>query len=343
MQTRITELLGIRHPVIQGGMMAVGLADLAAAVSNAGGLGTITALSLASPAELDAEIKRCRSMTANPFAVNLTLLPTINPVPYDEYVDVIIRNDVKIVETAGRSPAAFMPAMLAAGIKVIHKCTSVRHALKAEQIGCAAASVDGFECAGHPGEDDIPNLVLLPRAAAALKIPIIASGGIGNGQGLAAALALGAEAINMGTRFVATKEAPVHENVKQKMVESSELDTALIFRSLNNTARVFKNSIATEVMGIEARPEPTEFSELQPLVAGQRARKNVLLEGDTEGGIWTAGVVMGLIHDIPSCAELVSRIVADAERIIATRLYPMVADQQPISGQYAQSPQVLHR
>jgi len=324
-KTRVTEMLGIQHPIIQGGMMAVGLAELASAVSNAGGLGIITALTQPTPDDLRKEIARCKEMTDKPFGVNVTLLPTINPVPYDEYVQAIIEGGVKVVETAGRSPEAFMPAFNAAGVKVIHKCTSVRHALKAEAIGCAAASVDGFECAGHPGEDDIPNMVLLPCAAAKLSIPMIASGGIGNGQGLAAALALGAEAVNMGTRFVATKEAPVHQNVKDMMVQSSELDTALIFRSLKNTARIYKNSIAKQVLEIESKPGDTDFTDLQPLVAGKRGRENVLEKGDTDDGVWTAGLVMGLIDDIPSCQELVERMVSEAEAIIGQRLAGMLS------------------
>jgi len=330
-RTRITELLEIEHPIIQGGMMAVGLAELASAVSNAGGLGIITALTQPTPEQLRLEIQRCRSMTQKPFGVNLTLLPTITPVPYDEYVQVIIDEGIKIVETAGRSPEQYMPAFNAAGVKVLHKCTSVRHALKAEAIGCAAASVDGFECAGHPGEDDVPNLVLLPCAAAKLSIPIIASGGIGNGQGLAAALALGADAVNMGTRFVATREAPVHDNVKQMMVQSNELDTALIFRTLRNTARIYKNSIAKEVLSIEGKPGDTDFGELQHLVAGQRGRENVLNKGDTDDGVWTAGLVMGLIDDVPSCAELINRMVAEAEQIIATRLAGMLSGRTELS------------
>ncbi|QQD17837.1 nitronate monooxygenase [Spongiibacter nanhainus] len=324
-KTRVTEMLGIQHPIIQGGMMAVGLAELASAVSNAGGLGIITALTQPTPDDLRKEIARCKEMTDKPFGVNVTLLPTINPVPYDEYVQAIIEGGVKVVETAGRSPEAFMPAFNAAGVKVIHKCTSVRHALKAEAIGCAAASVDGFECAGHPGEDDIPNMVLLPCAAAKLSIPMIASGGIGNGQGLAAALALGAEAVNMGTRFVATKEAPVHQNVKDMMVQSSELDTALIFRTLKNTARIYKNSIAKQVLEIESKPGDTDFTDLQPLVAGKRGRENVLEKGDTDDGVWTAGLVMGLIDDIPSCQELVERMVSEAEAIIGQRLAGMLS------------------
>lgn len=328
-KTRITELLGIEHPIIQGGMMAVGTADLASAVSNAGGLGIITALTQPTPVDLAKEIARCREMTDKPFGVNLTLLPTINPVPYDEYVQVIIDSGIKVVETAGRSPEQYMPAFNAAGVKVIHKCTSVRHALKAEAIGCAAASVDGFECAGHPGEDDVPNLVLLPCAAAKLSIPMIASGGIGNGQGLAAALALGAEGVNMGTRFVATVEAPVHHNVKQKMVESTERDTALIFRTLKNTARIYRNEIAKQVLEIEAKPGDTDFADLQPLVSGQRGRENVLQQGDTDGGVWTAGLVIGLIDDIPTCEVLIKRMVAEAEAIISGRLQSLLVEDAP--------------
>lgn len=337
-RTRITELLEIEHPIIQGGMMAVGLAELASAVSNAGGLGIITALTQPTPEQLRQEIQRCRSMTQKPFGVNLTLLPTITPVPYDEYVQVIIDEGITIVETAGRSPEQYMPAFNAAGVKVLHKCTSVRHALKAEAIGCAAASVDGFECAGHPGEDDVPNLVLLPCAAAKLSIPMIASGGIGNGQGLAAALALGADAVNMGTRFVATREAPVHDNVKQMMVQSSELDTALIFRTLKNTARIYKNSIAKEVLSIEGKPGETDFGELQHLVAGQRGRENVLNKGDTDDGVWTAGLVMGLIDDVPSCAELINRMVAEAEQIIASRLAGMLSGRTELCASEEPAP-----
>ncbi|AUM14833.1 NAD(P)H-dependent flavin oxidoreductase [Ketobacter alkanivorans] len=323
MKTALTEMLGIEHPIVQGGMMHVGRAELAAAVSNAGGLGILTALTQPTPEDLTKEIARCREMTDKPFGVNITLLPTIKPVPYDEYAKAVIESGVKVVETAGRSPEPFMPAFKAAGIKVIHKCTSVRHALKAEKIGCDMVSIDGFECAGHPGEDDIPGLVLIPCAANMLKIPMIASGGFGDGRGLAAALALGAEGINMGTRFVATKEAPVHDNVKQRMVEASELDTALIFRTLNNTARVFKNSIATQVVEIEAQPGDTNFDDLAPLVAGVKGRE-VLDKGDLEYGIWTAGMVVGLIKDIPSCEDLIKTIVADAQEIIAARLGRMV-------------------
>jgi nitronate monooxygenase len=322
-KTRATELLGIEHPIVQGGMMGVGRAELAAAVSNAGALGIITALTQPTPEELAREIQRTRDLTDKPFGVNLTLLPTIKPVPYDEYARAIIEGGVKIVETAGRSPEQFMPAFKEAGVKVVHKCTSVRHALKAEKIGCDMVSIDGFECAGHPGEDDIPGLVLIPCAANVLKIPMIASGGFGDGRGLAAALALGADGINMGTRFVATKEAPVHENLKQRMVEATELDTALIFRTLKNTARVFKNSVADKVVEIEAKPGPTNFEELAPLVAGVKGRE-VMDKGDLEYGIWTAGMIMGLIKDVPDCKTLVHRIVADAQEIITARLGNMV-------------------
>lgn len=322
-KTRATELLGIEHPIVQGGMMGVGRAELAAAVSNAGALGIITALTQPTPEDLAKEIQRTRDMTDKPFGVNLTLLPTIKPVPYDEYARAIIEGGIKIVETAGRSPEQFMPAFKEAGVKVVHKCTSVRHALKAEKIGCDMVSIDGFECAGHPGEDDIPGLVLIPCAANVLKIPMIASGGFGDGRGLAAALALGADGINMGTRFVATKEAPVHDNLKQRMVEASELDTTLIFRTLKNTARVFKNSVAEKVVEIEAKPGPTNFEDLAPLVAGVKGRE-VMDKGDLEYGIWTAGMVMGLIKDIPDCKTLVHRIVADAQEIITTRLASMV-------------------
>ncbi len=312
MKTRITELLGIEYPIVQGGMMWVGTADLAAAVSNAGGLGMITALNSPTAEELAKEIARCQQMTSKPFGVNITVLPSIKPPPYEEYLKAIIVSGVKIVETAGRNPQPFMSAFKQAGIKVIHKCTSVRHALKAESIGCDAVSVDGFECAGHPGEDDVTNLVLLPAVAARVSIPILASGGIGNGHQMAAAFALGAEGINMGTRFVATQEAPVHENVKQALVDADERQTTLIFRTLNNTARVFNNKIAGEVLGIEAQPGDTNFADIQPLVAGTRGRKEVLEDGDIDGGVWAAGMVMGLIDDIPTCEVLLKRIVAEA-------------------------------
>ncbi|SCY51214.1 NAD(P)H-dependent flavin oxidoreductase [Desulfoluna spongiiphila] len=318
MKTRITDLLGIEHPVIEGGMQWVGRAGLAAAVSEAGGLGIITALTHGTPGALAEEISVVRSLTAKPFGVNLTLLPTLKPVSYEDYVQVMVDAGITIVETAGRSPEPFMPLFKDAGIKVIHKCTSVRHALKAEKLGCAAVSVDGFECAGHPGEDDIPALVLLPLAADALSIPIIASGGYGDGRGLAAALALGADAVNMGTRFLATREAAIHENVKQALVDADERQTALILRTFNNTARIYKNKVAEEVVALEKRGDAT-IEELAPLVSGKRGAM-VYETGDLDAGVWTAGMVAGLIHDIPTVEELVSRIVADAEALIRERL-----------------------
>ena len=324
MKTRITKLLGIEHPIIQGGMQWVGLAELASAVSNAGGLGIITALTQPTPENLLKEIERCQSQTDKPFGVNLTILPTIKPVPYDEYAQAIVDSGVKIVETAGRNPEPYLPLFKQAGIKVIHKCTSIRHALKAEKIGCDAVSVDGFECAGHPGEDDVTNMILLPLAAKRLKIPFLASGGFGDGRGLAAALAMGADGINMGTRFMVTKEAPIHDNVKQKMIEATELDTALIYRSFRNTARVFKNSVAEKVVEIEARPGETKFEDIQPLVQGVKGRE-LFDGGDLDKGIWSAGMIVGLIDDNPSCEDLVARIVAEAEDILSNRLREMIS------------------
>jgi NAD(P)H-dependent flavin oxidoreductase YrpB (nitropropane dioxygenase family) len=324
MKTRITELLGIEHPIIQGGMQWVGLAELASAVSNAGGLGIITALTQPTPEDLLKEIERCQSMTDKPFGVNLTILPTIKPVPYDEYAQAIVGSGVKIVETAGRNPEPYLPLFKEAGIKVIHKCTSIRHSLKAEKIGCDAVSVDGFECAGHPGEDDVTNMILLPLAAKRLKIPFLASGGLGDGRGLAAALAMGADGINMGTRFMVTKEAPIHDNVKQKMIEATELDTALIYRSLRNTARVFKNSVAEKVVEIESRSGETKFEDIQPLVQGVKGRE-LFDGGDLDKGIWSAGMIVGLIDDNPNCEELVARIVEEAEDILSNRLREMIS------------------
>lgn len=321
MQTQITKLFNIEHPIIQGGMQWVGTPDLAAAVSNAGGLGMVTALINPTPEDAAKEIERAQKLTDKPLGVNLTILPTLKPVPYDEYAKVIAKSGIKIVETAGRSPKDIMPIFKDAGIKVVHKCTSVKHALKAQELGCAAASIDGFECAGHPGEDDIPGLILLPSAKDHLDIPIIASGGFGDGRGLAAALALGAEAINMGTRFLATKEAPVHDNVKECLVKSDEKQTKLIFRTLNNTARIFKNKIAEEVVEMEARNASIE--ELAPLVSGQRGKK-VFENGDLDHGVWTAGMVTGIIKDIPSVEKLINRIVEDASEIIKERLAKMV-------------------
>jgi nitronate monooxygenase len=325
MKTRITEMLNIKYPIVQGGMMWVGRAELASAVSNAGGLGIITALTQPSPDELRKEIARCRDMTDKPFGVNLTILPAIKPPPYEEYVQAAVEEGIKIIETAGRNPEPFLPYLKENDVKVIHKCTSVRHAVKAEKIGCDAVSVDGFECAGHPGEDDVTNLVLLPAAAARLTIPMLASGGIGNGQQMAAALALGAEGINMGSRFVATREAPVHQNMKQAMVDADERQTTLMYRTLNNSARVFKNSISEEVLRIEAEPGETDFSNLQPLVAGVRGRERCIEGGDIDDGIWTIGMVMGLIDDIPSCEELLERMVKDCREAIQDRLSAMVA------------------
>jgi nitronate monooxygenase len=319
MKTRFTELFGVKHPIVQGGMQHVGKAELVAAVADAGALGFLTALTQPTPEALVKEIARTRERTDSLFGVNLTILPTIKPVPYDEYLRAILESGIRIVETAGRNPEPYMPAFKAAGVKVIHKCTSVRHAEKAERIGCDAVSVDGFECAGHPGEDDVPGLILLPCSADRLTIPIVASGGFGDGRGLVAALALGADAINMGTRFLATTEAPIHQNLKQALVDGDERQTALLFRTLRNTARVYRNSVADEVVAIEGRPGQTEFADIAPLVAGERG-KRVISGGDTQDGIWSAGQVMGLIHDVPTVRELVERIVRDAEEIIAGRL-----------------------
>ena len=324
MRTRITESLGIEFPVVQGGMQWVGIAEMASAVSNAGGLGILTGLTQRSPKDLVNEIERCREMTDKPFAVNLTILPTIKPVPYQEYAQAIVDSGIKIVETAGRNPEPFLPLFKSAGIQVIHKCTSIRHALKAEKIGCDMVSVDGFECAGHPGEDDVTNMILLPLAAQRLKIPFLASGGLGDGKGLAAALAMGADGINMGTRFMVTQEAPIHENVKQKMVEATELDTSLIYRTLSNTARVFKNSVAEQVIEVESKPGATQFEDIQSLVQGAKGRE-LFDTGDLDKGIWSAGMIVGLIDDIPTCNELITRIVAEAEEIIKQRLLSAVS------------------
>ena len=319
MKTRITELFRIKHPIIQGGMHYVGLAELASAVSNAGGLGIITGLTQKTPELLAREIARCREMTDKPFGVNLTFLPTFANPPYPEYIAAIVEGGVKAVETAGRSPEAHMPALKAAGIKVIHKCTSVRHALKAERIGCDAVSVDGFECGGHPGEDDVPNFILLPRAAEELKIPFVASGGMADGRSLVAALALGAEGINMGTRFIATQEAPVHDNVKQAIVAASELDTRLIMRSLRNTERVINNAGVERIAAIEReKGAALKIEDIIGEVAGIYPR--VMTEGDMDAGAWSCGMVIGLVHDVPTCRELINRIMAQADQIIGERL-----------------------
>ncbi len=324
MKTRITELFGIQHPIIQGGMHYVGLAELASAVSNAGGLGIITGLTQRTPELLAKEIARCRTMTDKPFGVNLTFLPTFAAPPYPEYIHAIIEGGVKAVETAGRNPQAYMEQLRAAGIKVIHKCTSVRHSLKAEAIGCDAVSVDGFECGGHPGEDDVPNFILLPRAAEELKIPFVASGGMADGRSLVAALALGAEGMNMGTRFIATKEAPVHENVKKAIVAASELDTRLIMRSLRNTERVLMNEGVQRVLDIEkAKGDKLDIKDIYEQVAGIYPK--VMTEGDMSAGAWSCGMVAGLIHDVPTCKELVDRIMSEAQAIIAKRLEGFLA------------------
>jgi len=323
MQTRITELFGIQHPIIQGGMHYVGLADLAAAVSNAGGLGIITALTLKTPDDLAAEIKHCREMTDKPFGVNLTFLPTVTAPDYPGYIKAIIEGGVKIVETAGRNPEPFLPYLKDAGIKVIHKCTSVRHALKAEKIGCDAASVDGFECGGHPGEDDIPNMILLPRAAEELQIPFVASGGQADARSLVASLALGADGINMGTRFIATQEAPVHEKVKQAIVAASELDTRLVMRPLRNTERVLNNAAVERLLAKEKDlGENLQFEDIFEEVVGVYPR--VMEEGEVDAGAWSCGMVAGLIHDIPTCRELLDRIMAEAEEIVRSRLEGML-------------------
>ncbi|MGW8483032.1 NAD(P)H-dependent flavin oxidoreductase [Microbacterium sp. NPDC055903] len=317
LRTRFTEALGIEHPIVQGGMMWVGRAPLAAAVSEAGGLGMITALTQPTPADLVAEIERARALTDKPFGVNLTILPSINPPPYDEYRRAIIDAGVRIVETAGSSPEPHMEMFRDAGVKVIHKCTSVRHALKAQAVGVTAVSIDGFECAGHPGEDDVPGLVLIPAAADALEIPFIASGGFADGRGLAAALVLGADGVNMGTRFMSSQESPIAQVVKERIVAASELDTNLIFRSLRNTARVAKNAVSDEVVQILA--DGGTFPDVQPLVAGARGRK-VFEEGDLDAGIWTVGQVQGIIRDIPTAGEIVRRTVAQAHATLRERV-----------------------
>ena len=318
-KTKITEMFGIEHPIVQGGMHYVGFAEMAAAVSNAGGLGIITGLTQPSPKDLANEIARCKDMTDKPIGVNLTFLPGFANPDYPGYIQSIIDGGVKIVETAGRSPEKFMPLLKDAGIKVIHKCTSVRHSLKAQKIGCDAASVDGFECGGHPGEDDIPNMILLPRADEELEIPFIASGGMGNGQQLVAALAMGAEGVNMGTRFIATKEAPVHQNVKEALVNASELDTELIMRPLRNTERVLKNDAVTRILEKEkSLGDKIQIQDIFGEVAGKYPK--IMQEGAMDEGAWSCGMVAGLIHDIPTCKELIERVVAEAEEIINNRL-----------------------
>lgn len=319
MKTRITELFGIEHPIIQGGMHYVGFAEMAAAVSNAGGLGIITGLTLGTPEKLEAEIAKCREMTSKPFGVNLTFLPVVKSPDYPGLIRAIIEGGVKVVETAGNNPQAVLPYLKEAGIKVIHKCTSVRHSLKAQAIGCDAVSVDGFECGGHPGEDDVPNFILLPRAAEELEIPFVASGGMADGRSLVAALALGAEGMNMGTRFIATEEAPVHEAVKQAIVAASELDTRLVMRPLRNTERVMTNAAVEELLRIEKeKGADLRFEDIIEQVAGVYPR--IMREGDMDAGAWSCGMVAGLVRDIPTCQELIDRIMAEAEGIIRERL-----------------------
>ena len=323
MRTRFTEIFGVEHPIVQGGMMWVGRAELVAAVAEAGALGFITALTQPTPEDLVREIERTRELTDKPFGVNLTILPSINPPPYAEYRQAIIDSGIEIVETAGFNPADHLPHFKDAGIKVIHKCTSVRHAVKAERIGVDAVSIDGFECAGHPGEDDVPGLILIPAATSKLSIPVIASGGIADSRGLVAALALGADGVNMGTRFMCTVESPVAHEVKEQIVRNTELDTELIFRTLRNTARVATNAVSQEVVEIESRG--AKFEDIAHLVAGARGRK-VFEDGDLDAGIWTAGQSQGLIHDIPTVAELVERMVTEAESIITGRLNGIVGE-----------------
>ena len=323
LKTRITDLFGIEHPVIQGGMQWVGYAELVSAVSNAGALGILTALTQPTPEDLAKEIERTREMTDKPFGVNLTVLPTINPPPYEEYAQAIVGSGVKIVETAGRSPEPFMELFKEYDVKVIHKCTSVRHALKAQSVGVSAITIDGFECAGHPGEDDIPSLVLLPQAAEALDVPVAGCGGFSDAKSMVAALALGGEAIVMGTRFMATQEAGIHQNVKEKITEADELSTNLLFRTMHNTARVFKNSVSDQVVEIESTGNAT-FEDVKDLVAGQRGRV-VFEEGDLEHGIWSAGISVARVKDVPTCKEMVSRLVSEAEEIIDGRLQSVKA------------------
>ena len=319
MKTRITELLNIEHPIIQGGMHFVGLAEMAAAVSNAGGLGIITGLTQGTPEKLAAEIDRCKEMTDKPIGVNMTFLPTLTPPDYPALFKVIIDAGIKVVETAGNNPAQYLPMLKEADVKVIHKCTAVRHALKAQSIGCDAVSVDGFECGGHPGEDDIPNFILLPRAAEELEIPFVASGGMADARSLVGALSMGAEGMNMGTRFIATKEAPVHENVKQAILNASELDTRLVMRPLRNTERVLNNPAVERLLQKEKDlGADLKFEDIIDEVAG--IYPNVMIDGEPESGAWSCGMVAGLIHDIPTCKELIDQIMKESEEIITNRL-----------------------
>jgi nitronate monooxygenase len=320
-KTRFTELFGVQHPIVQGGMQWVGRADFVAAVSNSGALGILTALTQPTPEDLRREIAKTRQLTDRPFGVNLTILPTLKPVPYDEYLAAIVDSGVKIIETAGRNPEPYMARIKAAGIKVIHKCTSVRHARKAEQVGVDVVSIDGFECAGHPGEDDVPGLVLFPRTADEVKVPVIASGGIADARGLVAALALGCEGINMGTRFLATKEAPIHDAIKQQILEADEKSTKLIFRPLRNTLRIYDNGVARRILELESSGHGIDV--IGPIASGQKGRI-VFEQGEREAGIWSVGLCMGLIRDVPTVDELVSRMVREAEAIVRQRLPRLV-------------------
>jgi len=331
-KTRITELFGIEHPLVQGGLQGVGKAELVSAVANAGALGFLTALTQPTPEDLAKEIQRTREMTDKPFGVNLTILPTLTPIPYKEYARAAVESGVKIIETAGRNPESLMPIFKEAGAKTLHKCTSVRHGLKAQSIGCDAVGIDGFECAGHPGEDDVPGLILLPAAADQIDIPIVASGGIADARGLVAALALGADAINMGSRMVATQEAPVHDNVKQFMVQCSERDTVLILRNLRNTARILKNSVADKIREVENSNPDHTIEDLIEYVSGEKSRA-VLETGDIDHGIIWGGQTVGLIKDVPTVKELVDRIISEAAGIVTERLtYFLAVEPQRISA-----------
>lgn len=322
--TRFTREFGIEHPIVCGGMTGVGTAPLISAVAEAGALGFLTALTQPTPQALADEIRRVQDLTDRPFGVNLTILPTVRPVPYDEYRSAIIDSGVKIVETAGSNPAPHLPAFKAAGVRVIHKAVTVRHAVKAQQLGVDAVSIDGFECAGHPGDDDVPGLVLIPAAVRQLTIPVIASGGFADGAGLVAALALGASAVNMGTRFMATDESPIHENVKRQIAENDERSTILVFREFRNTARVARNSVSEEIARRGSVPGAT-FADVAELASGERARKNVYAEGDVEGGMWWASQAQGLIHDVAPVRVVVDRIIAEAREVISDRLVPAVS------------------
>lgn len=326
LKTRITDLFGIERPIVQGGLMWIARSELASAVANAGGIGFMTALTFPEPEGLRTEIRKCRKLTDKPFGVNLTFLPTLRPPDYPAYIDVCIQEGIRFIETAGRNPEPYMEQLKSAGIKVIHKCTSVRHAVKAEKIGCDAVSIDGFEAAGHPGEDDVTTMILVPLTRDAIDLPIIASGGLGDGRGLVGALGLGADGINMGTRFVATREAPVHPNVKQALVEHNERDTRLIMRTLRNTERVMHNPVVDKVLEIESRGN-TKIEDIVPFVSGL-VGKEMLEQGQIDKGILAAGQTMGFIRDIPTCRELLDRIMAEAEQIITEKFSQVIRHKE---------------